>query len=332
MIDRCLRSWEGEAARDGRLAGEARESFIAHCETCAECARDARYIEHLATRLQAIEICEPDEMAMRRLRQHVLKAVDANHVTGTSGRGWAVVALGATALVGAVATVLVVVSGGGDRATPAVSPVASLAPAAATASATPAAPAMMSTTVEIVPVDDARFVRSTDGDVERVDLAEGSLRLRIDRAPGGRHVVVRVPDGEIEDVGTVFEVSVKAGRTDRVAVEQGRVLVRLTSAPAFTIAAGGSWERATGEARGARATPTATVAAGSATRRTPSPSHTASEGVASEAEDAAYLEVLRLVRESREHEARAAAAAYLRDFPNGFRRTEMSRVAHPLEP
>ena len=47
----------------------------------------------------------------------------------------------------------------------------------------------------------------------------------------------------------------------------------------------------------------------------------------SSAEDAAYLEVLRLLREGHEAEGRVAARAYLRSFPTGFRRAEMQRVA-----
>ncbi len=47
------------------------------------------------------------------------------------------------------------------------------------------------------------------------------------------------------------------------------------------------------------------------------------------AEDKAYLHVLHLLTEGRETEARARAAAeaYLRDFPAGFRHEEMGGVA-----
>lgn len=45
------------------------------------------------------------------------------------------------------------------------------------------------------------------------------------------------------------------------------------------------------------------------------------------AEDAAYLGVLSLLRQGRTDDARSAARKYLADFPQGFRRVEMERVA-----
>ena len=45
------------------------------------------------------------------------------------------------------------------------------------------------------------------------------------------------------------------------------------------------------------------------------------------AEDAAYLQVIALLRAGKQDEARAAARSYLERFPNGFRRDEMIRVA-----
>ncbi len=48
---------------------------------------------------------------------------------------------------------------------------------------------------------------------------------------------------------------------------------------------------------------------------------------AAEPEDLAYLHVLALLREGRERDARTAARAYMRDFPSGFRRDEMQRIA-----
>lgn len=58
--------------------------------------------------------------------------------------------------------------------------------------------------------------------------------------------------------------------------------------------------------------------------RSPAPS--ASGAVVSE--DVAYLRAVRLVRQGRSAEARAAARDYLAAFPNGFREEEMRRVAN----
>ena len=59
-----MRAWEVEAARDGRLAGEARRDFEAHLEQCPRCAEEARYLVELAAGLQAIPVPEPLEAAV----------------------------------------------------------------------------------------------------------------------------------------------------------------------------------------------------------------------------------------------------------------------------
>jgi hypothetical protein len=46
-------------------------------------------------------------------------------------------------------------------------------------------------------------------------------------------------------------------------------------------------------------------------------------------EDAMYLRVLDLLREDRPEDARALAARYLSEFPQGFRRREVAAVAAP---
>ena len=49
----CPRSWEVEAARDGRLTGEARNSLELHLEQCETCAREQRIMHSLGERLRA---------------------------------------------------------------------------------------------------------------------------------------------------------------------------------------------------------------------------------------------------------------------------------------
>ncbi len=309
MTPRCMRSWEVEAARDGRLVGEAREAFEVHLEQCQKCATDAHYIAALATGLQTIAVHEPDDVALRRLRHQVLAAVDATHVTRSTfllpSRRVAVVA----SLVAAAAAVLVVARGLGGGMAPIVVPAVTVAAA---------------TTVDVVPANGARFTRSTDASFERVDLAEGALHLAINRVAGGRRVVVKVPDGEIEDLGTVFDVTVTAGRTERIVVENGEVRASLAGAPPFTVGAGTSWLRPVAPADVEAKAP---VGARPAVRPPPGPAAPRASSAASDGEDAAYLSVVRLVREGRQDEARTAAQGYLRSFPNGFRRDEMSRVA-----
>jgi TolA-binding protein len=173
-------------------------------------------------------------------------------------------------------------------------------------------------------------------------LSEGTLRRDVQRKPGGRRVVVRVPDGEIEDLGTIFHVVVNRGRTERVGVDEGRVTIRLTDKTPITISSGQAWERANEEESALPVVvsgPTATTSTPSAMSPRPSPSDTTRRPRASapsqmepptpntDQEDAAYLHAIQLLREGRDVEASAAANDYLRRFPDGFRREEMGRIA-----
>ena len=312
----CPRAWEVEAVRDGRLTGRAREAHAAHVDMCASCAVDSEALEAMARGLREIASNGRDEMAMRRIRNRVLEVVDAEQ-TGrarTGRRGWGRAA-GGLALVLAVALVAFFSWRAGDRRTVAAqaraheAPVAPEAPSAASATAVQGA----ETSVVVSASDRTRYTRSIDGTVERFDLRDGALRLQVERPVGGRRVVVSVPDGEIEDIGTVFEVVVTDGHLERVSVAEGRVVVRLLDRAPVTVQAPAVWKRSTtpkpkkGLDRAASASATALAADGR--------------------EDASYLEVLRLLREGRDADARAAASRYLNEFPTGFRRVEMDRVA-----
>ena len=59
----------------------------------------------------------------------------------------------------------------------------------------------------------------------------------------------------------------------------------------------------------------------------PAPSAPSAPDRSADAEDRAYLRVVALLRDGREREGRSAARAYLRDYPAGFRRDEMQRIA-----
>ena len=311
MKTRCHRSWEVEAVRDGRLTGDAQALFESHVASCGSCAEETSSLEDLARGLAAIGDPGADDVSLRRLRNRVLEAVDAEQ-TGRSrmrvpGRVAAAAGVAAVALL-----LLAFVSWrSGGPTVPA-----------------PAARVVAATTVDVVAEAGTRYTRSVEGDVERFDLVEGTLHLRVRRPAGGRRVVVKVPDGEIEDVGTEFDVVVADGRTERIEVEEGRVLVTLDRAQAISLTAGHTWRREAAVAaprrvaddkHDARGAPAGSAHAKSASAVKTAPS--------ADLEDVAYLGVLRLMREGRDAEARAAASAYLRDFPSGFRRDEMARVA-----
>lgn len=344
MTTQCQRAWEVEAARDGRLTGDSRESFERHVVECAACARDIEVLDGIARGLRDTTAAESDDATLRRMREHVLETVDARQTgraPSSSGRrgAWASrlasVALAAIVVLAVIGLVGSRRSGEADRAT---------------AAHAAAAPAPAETKVSIDAKAGARFVRSTEGDLEQIALLDGELHVKVDRPVAGRRVVVKTPDGEIEDVGTVFDVVVGAGRVERVAVAEGRVIVRVVGHDAITIDAGNEWRASPVPASAIRVSvdslpsvappvpteavtighrPTATATATAAT--TAAAKETAERRPVTDAdrEDAAYLEVLRLLREGHEQRARAAATQYLVDFPSGFRREEMRRVSGP---
>jgi len=179
----------------------------------------------------------------------------------------------------------------------------------------------------------ARWTRTTDERVETIDLRDGALHLRVARSPGGKRVLVRVPDGEIEDLGTVFSVVVRDGATQRVDVQEGEVSVRLRGLAPIAVSHGHTWERVapppppatTAESTAPPpATPARAVASHPATAQAARP---APPGDPTGDEDRAYLAIVDLARAGRRAEARAAAADYLRRFPDGFRREEVGAIA-----
>lgn len=340
MSTRCQRSWEVEATRDGRLTGAALESFESHMRTCASCTKEAETLEGLAKGLRALGTNEVDDVALRRLRNDILEAVDAEQ-TGrgrVGSRGAYSVSRLVAFAVAAVVLGLVAfaswrgVAGGrgarGERGTEEAREAkdASVAPRVAEAVA-------RQTTVDVTAGEGARYSRAIVGDTEIVELADGALRLQVRRPAGGRRVLVKVPDGEIEDLGTVFEVLVNDGHAQRIGVHEGRVVVRLSDASPVTIEAGRAWNREGVTTAAAKAEVKAHAHAHAKANANANASANANAGANAKAdadasaEDATYLDVLRLLRQGRESEARVAADTYLRRFPTGFRRAEMERVA-----
>jgi hypothetical protein len=71
-----------------------------------------------------------------------------------------------------------------------------------------------------------------------VELVDGEFDFDVNHRDGEPHLLVRVPDGEIEDIGTKFHVSVSNGRTVRVSVTEGEVELRRTNEPKLRLIAG----------------------------------------------------------------------------------------------
>src|SRR5581483_2408091 len=183
----CVRLFQVEAQRDGRLGAAERKSFERHLAACAVCARETAQLEKLAAaaRAGANDDRGADELRILRERTRLLGAFDRTLVSsgppGRSPRRWL-----APATVAALIAALVVFW----RARPAVDP-ASLARASIRAGAT------------------AVWKRQERvGGREEITLERGFLRIHVDHAVGAQPVLVRLPDGELEDVGTTFMVTV----------------------------------------------------------------------------------------------------------------------------
>jgi hypothetical protein len=347
----CTRSFQVEALRDGRLGGAERKSFERHLAACAVCAREGEALQQLAAAARAAhgDGRGDDELRVWRERTRLLAAFDQALVS--SGRGGGTSApsrrkwLGpATAVV--LAAVLVLIW----RGRPAIEP-------ARAARATVQADAA------------ATWSRRQGGaGREEITLRRGTLRIHVDHAAlerGEPPLLVLLPDGDLEDVGTTFTVSADDARTTRVAVEDGRVVLRLRGRPAVDIGAGAVWspaapravpvappattERVPDEHRPAPARPPRTRRSPSADTPDPLVEFRAASSAlrAGEnrraasafarfvdehardpmAEDAAYLRLIALQRMGAGAETRRAAEEYLLRFPTGFRRAEVERLA-----
>jgi hypothetical protein len=320
----CDRAWQVEAVRDGRLSGTDGVALASHLLGCSSCQSEQRELRALAADLRA-RGASVDEVALRRLRHTTLEKANAL-MTATAARTWTRRTTGwsaAACLVVTLAANTLWFARTDGRSVP-------------------------HSAVSIVADHEAKWQRSLDPDVERVDLAAGTLLFRVARKASDPRLVVRVPDGVIEDLGTVFSVSVREGATTEIVVREGSVMFFRRGDSALLLRAGTIWTppRSPAPAQ-ASATPSppkpATVEAPAAPpknlqssrhqrRRVRPPrvaglaAHPAHELLDS-GEDAAYLNLLLLLRQGRSHEARLAAAAYLEAFPSGFRRIEVARVA-----
>lgn len=212
----CPRLFEVEALRDGRLAGAERASFERHLASCATCARETEAVDALGCALRASAPADVDELQLRRERVRLLAAFDRSLTR--QRRRW----LGPRALVAFSVAVVVAMSFALVRVAPSTGGIT-------------ASGAVVQAGAQ------ARWSRRTEGGRELVVLESGSLRIRVQRAPGARSFAVMLPDGELEDIGTTFSVTVTENRTERVLVDEGTVLLRLRGRAPIVLEAGQTW-------------------------------------------------------------------------------------------
>lgn len=209
---RCPRSFEAEASRDGRLGADERASFEAHAEKCADCTKAIRELDALGARLRSAPVPRADDLQARRERTRLLSDFNRGLVEPRKkSRAQLFALVPIAALVVGIAFALHRVGRG----------------VAADAS--------------VSPEPGTEWSSKVDGEHTVIELDRGTLAIVVSHGPGARPVVVHLPDGELEDTGTTFEVSVENGHTSRVSVDEGAVVLRLNGRQPVALAAGGAW-------------------------------------------------------------------------------------------
>jgi len=333
----CTRRWEVEAARDGRLHGKDLDSARRHQATCAECSEEERQLAALGAALVRLPQSVPDALGARRARQRLLSAFNASVIGLVPARRWPL-------RVGAILAGVALVGLGlwlKSRSMP-VSP-------------------RLEANVEVEAAPGARWEEHRDPDLDRVRVFEGALSFKV-RHHGNQRVLVELPDGELEDLGTVFDVRVSEQQTLRVAVKTGKVSLRIRGQAPFILDAGHAWQPSAPASEASNPPPASpaptsgvdkTPVCAGTTQHTPTPTvlappahkalvaapaaapsgathpaEAAPVGAApTEAEDNAYLKIVDSLREHHDAEATELARDYLLRFPNGFRRIEVLNIA-----
>jgi hypothetical protein len=336
----CPRTWEVEAARDGRLQSKDVDSFMRHLASCENCQRRQARLNTLGAVLRALPPVPDDLLAARRMRHRLFAEADQLVLQSPDKprtNRWLIG--GAVALAAAAALAL---SFGVRRSVPShpVAVVAGLANGQALQ-------------VNIEAQAGTIWHKTQVGNQLRLELETGEIRASVGVRRPGQSLVIHLPDGEIEDLGTVLTVRVEKEHTASVRVFEGRVRLRLAGSGALELGAGDSWVAppapkpepapSCSAAKLPSAPPLRASAPPNRPERHPAPAAMESPSKETAApvldtpqspspqqareEDEAYLRIVELVRAHRFDEARSAAKDYLLRYPKGFRREEVLGVA-----
>jgi len=214
----CPRLFEVEAVRDGRLGGAEGLSFQRHLASCPRCAREFAELQTLGRHLRdSGSEADADELHVRRERTRLLAAFDAKLAPPErtpAARGW-LFGVAAASLLAFGGLLFFHLRGG--------------------------LPAATQSAVVVRANGEASWSRRSEGGLEKVLLERGALSIRVDHAVDRRRLLVVLPDGELEDIGTQFVVSAEAGRTTGVSVQSGSVVLRIRGQAPLSLSAGASW-------------------------------------------------------------------------------------------
>ena len=207
MADLCER-WsdvESGLAHESALEGGLRE-HLAHCAFCASEAASQKQLRARLAELSREEVVNPFQLKKMR-RELLLRAKGAAAPTARPMRAWAI------ALASAALAALLFFFVGRLTMSP-------------------------SESVSVSANPGARFTEKVADGRHVVELVDGEFDFDVNHRDGEPRLLVRVPDGEIEDIGTKFHVSVSNGRTERVSVTEGEVELRRTNEPKLRLIAG----------------------------------------------------------------------------------------------
>jgi hypothetical protein len=227
----CPRLFEVEAARDGRLTGTELARFQAHAARCRVCAQEAQALADLARALRSLPPTPCNELEHRRHRTRLLAAFDGALAPATPARGVAA-RFGLSAFAIAALVVLGLWSWQARHAT-----------GRATTAAVHLTPVTKNARLDAISIRaeaSSDWSRHTGAGVETVTLVHGTLSIRVDHALSPPRLLIVLPDGVLEDLGTTFSVTASSSQTTHVAVEDGTILLRLRDTAPIVLHAGES--------------------------------------------------------------------------------------------
>lgn len=315
----CSETRAVEALYDGRLPPEEGEALRLHLVTCAVCSNEAARFERLSSNLAALPEPEPSkervDAGRRRLLDSARRLGQKPSIPVGRMAGFALAACAA----------VMAASFGLERAKlRSHEPVAGQAAAAAS-----------ELVLTLTPTAGTTWSRASSTRAETVHLADGELGVEVSRHGSGRRLLITLPDGELEDVGTVFSVEVHAGKTRAVSVSQGRVALRLRGRRELLLSAGESFHAPDEEAARAASTPapsTSDPSTPAASEPAPNASGTNANGTSASATHPAANTRSSSRPTSTNDEAHACpSAALFQDGVQAFKRGEYTTAATLLD-
>jgi ferric-dicitrate binding protein FerR (iron transport regulator) len=223
----CGRLWQAEAVMDRRLSAEDCASFERHAKGCSACGRELNELSRLKTLSEELPWPKSEPLQRRRARYELLRKAHGSSVgqVGSTRGAWrAALAIGLLCLV-TVGLYAYLKAPAGDS------------------------PALTSPGFDLRPEAGSVWRQLSVGRAVRLQLERGGVLVTVRKLQEGQTFVIQLPDGELEVRGTRFTVEADGARTLRVAVEEGRVALRLVGSPELLLGAGQFWQRSLAEER-----------------------------------------------------------------------------------